>query len=121
MPAPEPLVPLVPLEQRLLLVTGKGGVGTSTVAAALAWRAAAAGQRVLACELDAKGDLAAALLGAGPPHSGAAGTRYEPDELHDRLFAMAMDPEASLKEYLRLHLRIPLVSKLGALSTAFDV
>lgn len=33
---------------------------------------------------------------------------------------MVMDPEASLKEYLRLNLRIPLVTRIGALSNAFD-
>lgn len=108
------------LDRRLLLVTGKGGVGKSSVAAALAWSAARGGKRVLACELDAKGDLAACLMGAGAPHPSNAGTRYQPDELHPRLWVMSMDPEASLKEYLRLNLRLPLVTKLGSLSTVFD-
>ena len=31
-----------------------------------------------------------------------------------------MDPEESLKEYLRINLRIPLVTKISALSSAFD-
>ena len=43
---------------KLVFVTGKGGVGKTTVAAAMALLAAQHGRRVLACEVDAKGDLA---------------------------------------------------------------
>ena len=118
LPARQPLLPLL-LRRRLLIVTGKGGVGKSTIAAALAWRAAEAGQRVLACEFDAKGELATALSGAGPITS-SAGTRFVPDELHPNLWVMAMDPEASLREYLRRNLHLPFVGKVGPLSSAFD-
>ena len=41
------------LARRLLFVTGKGGVGKTTVAAALAQLAAQRGARVLVCEMDA--------------------------------------------------------------------
>ena len=115
MPAP----PVSLLDRRLLLVTGKGGVGKSTVASALAWLGAAAGKRVLACEFDAKGDLLASLQGAGSGRSAQA-LSFTPRQLQQGLWAMAMDPEESLKEYLRLNLRIPLVTRIGALSTAFD-
>ncbi|HYA45253.1 MAG TPA: ArsA-related P-loop ATPase, partial [Acidimicrobiales bacterium] len=47
------------LNRRLLFVTGKGGVGKTTVAAALGLLAASMAKRVLVCELDATGDLAA--------------------------------------------------------------
>ncbi len=109
------------LDRKLVFVTGKGGVGKSTVAAALAMTAAQQGKRVLACEFDAKGDLLASFAGAG-----ATGGRqgqplvYAPREIQTNLFAMAMDPEESLKEYLKRNLRIPLITKIGALSTAFD-
>lgn len=106
------------LNRQLLLVTGKGGVGKSTVASALALLGAAAGKRVLACEFDAKGDLLASLRGAGTGSN--TPLTFEPRQLQPHLWAMAMDPEASLKEYLRLNLRIPLVTRIGALSTAFD-
>ena len=43
------------LARRLLFFTGKGGVGKSTVTAAIALLAAERGQRVLVVEADAKG------------------------------------------------------------------
>ena len=42
----------------LVWVTGKGGVGKTTVAAAIAELASGAGLRTLVCEMDAKGALA---------------------------------------------------------------
>ncbi len=53
------------LDRRLLIVTGKGGVGKTTTAAALALLAADRGKRTLVCELDAKGNLAS-FLECGP-------------------------------------------------------
>ncbi len=42
------------LERRVVLVTGKGGVGKSTCALALALAASRGGKRVLLCELSAR-------------------------------------------------------------------
>jgi Anion-transporting ATPase len=106
------------LGKRLLIVTGKGGVGKSTVAAALGWAAASQGKRVLLCEFDAKGDLAVVLEGVGARNQEPL--RFAPREVHPGLWAMAMDPEESLKEYLRLNLRLPFITRIGALSSAFD-
>jgi len=53
------------LEKRLLIVTGKGGVGKSSVSAALALLAARRGKRVLVCEVNAQ-ERVAPLLGASP-------------------------------------------------------
>jgi anion-transporting ArsA/GET3 family ATPase len=93
-------------------------VGKTTVASALALVAAERGKKVLLCELDAKGDLISALRGVGTRNAEALS--FKPRELHPRLHCMVMDPEESLKEYLRLNLRIPLVTRIGMLSTVFD-
>jgi anion-transporting ArsA/GET3 family ATPase len=100
------------LERKLLVVTGKGGVGKTTVAAGLGLLAARQGKRTLACEIDAKGDLAAAfdLRGVGfDPVRGPEGVRV-----------MAMDTEASLREYLRINLHLPVMARLGPLAKTFD-
>ena len=100
------------LERRLLFVTGKGGVGKTTVAAAFAVMAARQGRRTLVCEVDAKGNLADSFS--------VDALKYAPTEILPNLFAMAMDTEQSLKEYLKLHLHVPLVSRLGPLARTFD-
>jgi anion-transporting ArsA/GET3 family ATPase len=100
------------LDRRLLFVTGKGGVGKTTTAAALALLGAREGRRTLVCEMDAKGDLAGAYE-AGP-------LAFEARELEGGLFAMAMDTEESLKEYLAVQLKLARLARLGALARTFD-
>ena len=100
------------LDLRLLFVTGKGGVGKTTVAAGLAQLAAEHGKRVLVCEVDAKGDVTS--LFEAPP------TDFTPREIAPGVWSMSMDTEASLREYLKLHLRIPVVGRIGPLAKAFD-
>jgi anion-transporting ArsA/GET3 family ATPase len=100
------------LDRRLLFVTGKGGVGKTSVAAAMASLAARQGRRTLVCEVDAKGNLASFFE--------SDATRFKPRELEANLFAMSMDTEASLREYLKLQLRVPLVARIGPLARSFD-
>ncbi len=103
------------LERRLLFVTGKGGVGKSTVTAALALLTAQRGRKTLACEVDAKGDLAA-LFETSPMD-------FAPRQVFPGLWGMAMHTEESLDEYLRLQLRLPGFSRVGSLAPlakAFD-
>lgn len=100
------------LDRRLVFVTGKGGVGKTSIASALALLAARDGRRVLVCEMDAKGSLAAAF--------DAAPLTFHPRELEPGLFAMAMNTEDALREYLRLFVKVPLLGKIGPLARTFD-
>jgi anion-transporting ArsA/GET3 family ATPase len=100
------------LDRRLLFVTGKGGVGKTSVTAALGLVAAQHGRRVLVCEVDASGALAR-MLEAGP-------TSFEEREVVPGLWAMSMSTEESLKEYLSLQVRLPLLARLGPLARVFD-
>jgi anion-transporting ArsA/GET3 family ATPase len=100
------------LDRKLLFVTGKGGVGKTTVAASIALLAAQRGKRTLVAEVDAKGNLAD-FFETGP-------TSFKEREVVPGLWAMTMDTEESLKEYLSLQLKIPLVARIGPLARTFD-
>lgn len=100
------------LDRQLLFVTGKGGVGKSTVAAALGLLASEAGKKTLVCEVDAKGNLA--------DFYECGETEFRARELQPNLWAMSMDTEESLKEYLSLQLRIPLIARIGPIARTFD-
>jgi anion-transporting ArsA/GET3 family ATPase len=100
------------LDRRLLFVTGKGGVGKTTVAAALAMLAASRGKKTLVGEVDAKGNLAD-FFSVEP-------TNFRPHEVQKNLFAMSMDTEESLKEYLSLQLKLPVMARIGPLARIFE-
>jgi anion-transporting ArsA/GET3 family ATPase len=100
------------LHRRLLFVTGKGGVGKTTVAAALGLLAAEQGRKTLVCEIEPKGDLSVAYE-CGP-------TPFRGRKVTDGLTAMSMDTEASLREYLNLIARLPIVGRIGPVAAAFD-
>ncbi len=100
------------LDRRLLFVTGKGGVGKTTIASALGVLAAQRGKRTLVCEFDAKGNLA--------DFFGSGDTSFDPIEVLPGLSVMSMDTEESLKEYLRLQVRVPFLAKIGPLARTLD-
>lgn len=100
------------LDLDLVFVTGKGGVGKTTVAAAIAEVAARRGQRVLVCEMDAKGALATAFE--------VAQLEFEPTEVEPGLHAMSMNTEDALQEYLRLFVKIPFIGRIGPLASTLD-
>jgi anion-transporting ArsA/GET3 family ATPase len=100
------------LDRKLVFVTGKGGVGKSTTAAALGLLAAQHGKKTLVCEVDAKGDLAGFYE--------CRATRFAPLQVQPKLFVMSMDTEESLKEYLALNLKLPMIAKIGPLARIFD-
>jgi len=95
-----------------LFVTGKGGVGKTTIATALARHASRSGRRTLLVEMDEKGAVANAL--------GVEPLSFEPREIEPLLYAMGMTTEDSLREYIRLFVRNPLVSTLGPLAKTLD-
>jgi anion-transporting ArsA/GET3 family ATPase len=78
----------------------------------MALLAAEQGQRVLLVSADGKGDVAAFFEHAD--------VGFRPAEVYPGLAAMAMDTEASLREYLRLNLRVPFPGGLGPMAKALD-
>jgi anion-transporting ArsA/GET3 family ATPase len=74
-------VPSPLLNRRLIFVTGKGGVGKSTVAIALAGVAAARGMRTIIADMN----------GTGEEHE---------QQLTPNLFTLSIDPQRAMEEYL---------------------
>ena len=95
------------IEKRLLVVSGKGGVGKSTVTAALALAAASAGRRTLVAEVSGRSDVAR-LLGAEP------GAPLVEIELAPKLHHVTIDRRATLKDYLDHEVPGPV--RVGALT-----
>jgi anion-transporting ArsA/GET3 family ATPase len=93
-----PAGPAPLLERRLIVVTGKGGTGKTSVAAALGLAASRAGKRVLLVETGRDENLPRLLSRDGAP-AGYEGRSYGP-----RLRSMRIDPYEALAEYLRLQL-----------------
>ncbi|UTI62430.1 hypothetical protein NBH00_13775 [Paraconexibacter antarcticus] len=80
-------------DRSMVLVTGKGGVGKSTIAAALGRAAAARGLRTMVCEVSQQSRVAA-LLGA------EAGPLGEEREVEPGLWTASIDPDDALKAWL---------------------
>jgi anion-transporting ArsA/GET3 family ATPase len=100
------------LDKRLLLVSGKGGVGKSAVTAGLALLAQRRGQRVLAMEMGSPGGLSA--------HFGTGALAFEPREVKPGLHAMQMVRSDALLEYLSIQLNIKGIYRFGPFARAFD-
>jgi anion-transporting ArsA/GET3 family ATPase len=85
------------LDRRLVVVTGKGGVGKTTVAAALGLLAARAGKRTVICEV-AEQERLSDLFGVD-----ASG--HDERELVPNLHSVSVDPERAKEEWLRYQLK----------------
>jgi anion-transporting ArsA/GET3 family ATPase len=83
------------LAHRLIVVTGKGGVGKTTVAAAIGLEAARRGRRTMVAEVARRTDVAG-VLDSAHAGDGAAETELAPG-----LFHISVDPEHAMEEYLR--------------------
>jgi anion-transporting ArsA/GET3 family ATPase len=82
------------LEKRLIFVTGKGGVGKSTVAVALGLLAARRGLRTIVVELASQERVQRAF-----DHDAE---HFLELRLAPRLFTISIDPQHAMEEYLRL-------------------
>lgn len=85
------------LDKRLLIVTGKGGVGKTTIAAAMALESARSGKRTLVCEVNTKERITQLL---GKPEVGP-----EVTSLEENLWAVNVRPEEAMKEYALMVLK----------------
>ena len=81
------------LRRRLLVVTGKGGTGKSTVAAALGLVAARQGRRTIVAELAQRTDVPGSL-------GAVAGEPFAETPLREGLWHISIDPADALREYL---------------------
>lgn len=84
-------------DKRLLIVTGKGGVGKTTVSAALALESARSGKRTLVCEVNTKERVTQLL---GKPEVGP-----EVTSLEENLWAVNVRPEEAMREYALMVLK----------------
>jgi anion-transporting ArsA/GET3 family ATPase len=100
------------LDHQLLFVTGKGGVGKTTIASALAILGSSLGKRTLLAELDGRHDICS--LFSIPPSDGAI------QEIQPGLYGLSVDTEVALREYLRIFARLPFIGRIGPLARIFD-
>ncbi|HZO58970.1 MAG TPA: ArsA-related P-loop ATPase [Solirubrobacterales bacterium] len=85
-------------DKRLIFVTGKGGVGKSTVAAALGVAAARQGKRTIVCEVAQQERMSYVFH--------REGVGYRETEIGEDLYAFSIDPQHALEEYLQMQIRI---------------
>ena len=100
------------LDRRLVIVSGKGGVGKSAVAAGLALLAQRNGLRVLAVEMASPGGLST--------HFSTGPLQFKAREVRPGLHALHIVRSEALLEYLSLQMRIPGMGRFGPFARAFD-
>jgi anion-transporting ArsA/GET3 family ATPase len=83
------------LDRKLLVVTGKGGVGKTTTATALGLLAAREGRRAIVVEVGAESRLPR-LFGISDPQPGVE------TALQERLSSISIDPDRALLEWLQV-------------------
>ena len=100
------------LDKRLVFVTGKGGVGKSTVSIALGLAAARAGKRTIVCEVSSQENASRVF------HKGAVG--FNEVRVAENLWAISIDPDESMREYLLLQLKVRAMRDLLMRSRIFN-
>ncbi len=86
------------LDKRLIFVTGKGGVGKTTVAVALGLRAAAQGKRTIVCEVSSQENA--------PRIFDHAEVGFHEVEMAENLWSISIDPDEAMREYVLLQLKV---------------
>ncbi|MGI8774708.1 MAG: ArsA family ATPase [Actinomycetota bacterium] len=100
------------LAPKVLIVSGKGGVGKTTVAAALALVAARRGRRVCIAEVDQKGSL--------PNLFGGSDLTYVPKEMLPGIYGMNIVPDEALAEYLDVQYHMKRIARIFSSSHFVD-
>lgn len=93
------------LDRRLVVVTGKGGTGKSTLSAALALSAAQQGKKVLVCEVVAR-ERVADFFGRPP-----SGTQIR--ELQRNLYSVHVRPREAMREYALMTIKYETLYKIA--------
>ncbi|MBK8293314.1 MAG: ArsA family ATPase [Solirubrobacterales bacterium] len=86
------------LDKRVLFVTGKGGVGKSTVSIALGIRAAMEGKRAIVVEVSSTENASRIFR--------QSDVGFKEVEMSNDLWAISIDPEDSMREYVLLQLKV---------------
>jgi anion-transporting ArsA/GET3 family ATPase len=86
------------LDKRLVFVTGKGGVGKTTVAVALGLRAAEEGKRTIVCEVSSQETTSRIFA-----HTEVG---FHEVEMEENLWSISIDPDESMREYVLLQLKV---------------
>jgi anion-transporting ArsA/GET3 family ATPase len=86
------------LDKRLIFVTGKGGVGKSTVSIALGMRAAMEGKRTIVVEVASTENTSRIFR--------QEDVGYKEVEVANDLWAISIDPDDSMREYVLLQLKV---------------
>ncbi|MGN6256650.1 MAG: ArsA family ATPase [Solirubrobacterales bacterium] len=81
-----------------MIVTGKGGVGKTTVAVALGLRAASEGKRTIVCEVAAQENASRMF-----EHTAVG---FHEVEMEENLWSISIDPDESMREYVLLQLKV---------------
>jgi anion-transporting ArsA/GET3 family ATPase len=86
------------LDKRLIFVTGKGGVGKSTIAVSLGLAAAERGKRTIVCEIASQEQTSRFFK--------RAEVGFHEVELESNLWSISIDPDESMREYVLLQLKV---------------